>query len=232
MVAKYKSRRRTQRRIPPGGLKKKKKAGGLKIASAAKSIAKLVVPAQHDVHTSALHPQDIVQAIQHQPEIEHIGRELLQQHENVKRYAKKVRFPRWMSHKPVRNVDVAAMAKSIYKKHRHRHMPKLGGSLSSGFDKLAGYADKNLNPLRELEKGVQQYNKINFNTAFDNPRNFAKTAMAAEAGNFHLGSAALKGYAAAATTNPVLYPVVAPLEGGGQLLNNIALQIQGVNEAT
>ena len=165
MVAKYKSRRRTQRRIPPGGLKKKKKGGGLleDVAEVAKSV--MPVPAEQlDVHTSALHPEDIVKAVQHQPEIEHIGRELLEQHDNVKRYAKKVRFPRWMASKPDRSVDLTAMAKSIYKKHRHRHLPKLGGGVSAKqvFDVARTVGD----PIKEVQKAKSQYDKIKKQTQY------------------------------------------------------------------
>ena len=189
MVAKYKSRRRTQRRIPPGGLKKKKKGGGLleDVAEVAKSV--MPVPAEQlDVHTSALHPEDIVKAVQHQPEIEHIGRELLEQHDNVKRYAKKVRFPRWMASKPDRSVDLTAMAKSIYKKHRHRHMPKLGGGVSAKqvFDVARTVGD----PIKEVQKAKSQYDKIDMNDW--SAGGIASNASHAYSGNFHAGAAHMK----------------------------------------
>ena len=211
MVAKYKSRRRTQRRIPPGGLKKKKKGGGLleDVAEVAKSV--MPVPAvQHDVHVSAHHPEDIVKAVQAQPEIEHIGRELLEQHDNVKRYAKKVRFPRWMASKPDRRVDLTAMAKSIYKKHRHRHMPKLGGGVTvQDLKNVAETVRKANDPLEEAVKVKSSYDKVNFND-MHSARGVGRNVVTGLAGNFHVAATHMK------TANMFIPGAAAFLEPGAQ----------------
>jgi len=177
-VAKYRSRRSAKRfkaNVP------KKKTGG-----SVGSVASVAV--KHDVHMSAHHPEDLIQAVQHQPEIAHVAHELLQQHATV---AKNVthRFRRWNPRRMERSIDLHAMAKSIFKRHKFKHMPKLGGGIEQ-LENVAKIANKMGNPIKEAEATKSSYDKVDFNDT--SARGVLRSGISAYAGNFHAASTHMK----------------------------------------
>ena len=147
-----------------------------------------IVTKKEDVHPTAYHPEELVQVMQSVPEAAHVAEDLLRQHSNIN--IKHIpRFPRWRHSEPDRSIDLEAMAKSIFKKHSYRQLPKLGGGLSD----VVKIAKKTLDPLSELHEAHKSYNRVNLKPK--NLRQFGRSAAAAYSGNFHVGSAYLKGAA-------------------------------------
>ena len=188
MVNKYRSRRKQ--------LKKHKatKRGG--------AIAKMqTIPEEHhDVHTSAHHPQDLVGVLQSAPaEAMHVAKKLLQDHHRVKQHVERglTQFTRFKARIPDKSLDIASMAKAIYKKHKYHHLPKLGGGLS--FNKAVSYAETGVEVAKmvkgivdpDIKEAKRQYDQVNLH-----PKNFregARSVAHALSGNFRVGSGYMKG---------------------------------------
>jgi hypothetical protein len=166
----YRSRRKqVSRRYP------KKKGGAL------------VVPKHEDVHTSQHHPEDLVKVLQSVPEAASVAHKMLKEHAAVKKFTNvKTRFPRWKARIPDRSLDLHAFAKSIYKKHSYREMPRLGGSLSD----VVNVAKKIGDPIQEAKASKDSYDGVNFHdTSF---RGAVRSGLSAYGGNFHAASSHMK----------------------------------------
>ena len=67
----------------------------------------------HDT-VKAHHPEDLVKAVQHQPEAMGVAKELLQRHHNMKKIESSdiiARFPRYISYAPDRSTDLEALSR-------------------------------------------------------------------------------------------------------------------------
>jgi hypothetical protein len=205
-VAKYRSRRKQLKRHRAG-----KKGGGI-------SIPKII----HDVHTSAHHPEDLVKVLQSAPESAHIAHKLLREHANVAHAIKHkiARFPRWKARVPDRSIDLHAMAKTIFKKHNYRSLPKLGGSVNK-LEYAVNVAKQIHDPITEGQAAKSSYDKVDFHDR--SARGWAKNATTGLAGNFHVASTHMK-------TGMTFIPGLAGfLEGGAQGFSGVGYGLDKVN---
>jgi len=179
-VAKYRSRRKRLTTRHKGGAEKpkpKEKKGG-------------AVPTKIlDVHPSAHHPEDLVKVMQSVPEATSIARKMLQEHHEVARAVKApIRFPQYRARVADHSVDLHAMAKAIFKKHKFKHMPKLGGGLSA--KQVIGVARQVGDPIKEANKAKNSYDQVNLHdwSAKGVGRNIAH----GYSGNFHVAAGHMK----------------------------------------
>ena len=177
-MGKYRSRRQLK--------KYKKKGGGIEAVAAENT--KFQVPKQAAVHTSAHHPEDLVKVVQSQPEaqvIEH-AKGLLETHAKVDRIFP--RFPRYKLFEPDTSINLDAMAHSIYKRHTHQELPKVGGGLDvDELEQVVDVARKIGDPIKSAQKAKGSYDRVNFNDT--SARGIARSTLSAYAGNFHVSAA-------------------------------------------